>query len=408
MMLECCFLQGHQLLPKVRLRSGLRGRQQQPVDHAAKGSGSLRLRLKASPPDQAASERRVGHQRGSAGSPAERNGHKTQSRFTVKLGGGKQKQNTSATGVRQMGLDQRSQSLKVKFRVGGEGGSIPQVDGAADSDSDAAAFDQAHITEKPATAAESGAAMIGVHPSMTTAARDLNEAAAGDEQHPPVAVLNKHAAGAAVKFSSGGSREADAPPESSNLRAELQPAGPDASQSAQQPMATANGLAEPRAPDMEASNLQQAVGITDLTAAGSQQVSRPGEVAGECVELSGAPAPAHASGLELTPAASAAVHGKAPAAPPALQVGVVEHSRQKGDHSRLTDNELIALPTLVQALREWLDAQTGHIPGIGDPDAGQVGNMPNTSPPCTLRLDQMHSLCTLWLLPNTDMSDVTL
>ena len=121
MMLCGCSLQGQQLLPKVKLRSGLRGRQQRRSNDAAKGSGSLRLRLKASPPDQAASHRRLGPQCGSAGSPAERDGHKTQSKLTVKLGGAKQKQDASAAGVRQMGSDQRSQSLKVKFR-GGRGG----------------------------------------------------------------------------------------------------------------------------------------------------------------------------------------------------------------------------------------------------------------------------------------------
>ena len=397
-MLDRCFLQGQQLLPKVRLRSGLQGQQQQPTDHAAKDGRSLKLRLKASRPDQAASERRVGHQRASAGSPAERNGHKTQSGFTVKLGGRKQKESASAPGARQMGLDQRSQSLKVKFRVGGEGGSIPQVDGAADSDSDAAALHEAHITEKPAAAAENGAAMYGVHPSMTTAAGAPNEAAAGDEQHPPVAVLDRHSGGAAQAVGEADSREADKPLESSSPHAELQIAGPDASQSAQQPMAAAD--AEPRAPDMEASNLQQGASITGLTAASAQQVSRPGEFAGECIKLGGAPAPAHATGLEATPVA---------AAPPALEGDVVESSRQKGDPSGLTDDELAALPILVRALREWLDAQTGHISGIGEPDAAQVApRIPATSLPCMLRLNQMQSFCTLWLLPNTDMCDVTL
>ena len=39
---------------------------------------------------------------------------------------------------------------------------------------------------------------------------------------------------------------------------------------------------------------------------------------------------------------------------------------------RLTDDELAALPVLVSALREWLDAQAGHIPYIGDQEDAQV------------------------------------
>ena len=306
------------------------------------------------------------------GSPAERNGHKTQSRFTVKLGGGKQKQDASATGVQQMRLDQRSQSLKVKFRVGGEGGSIPQVDGAADSDSAAAAFDKAHITGIPAAAAGTGQAMTGAPPSMTTAAQGLNEAAADDEQHPPVAVLNRHAGGAAQAVGEDGSRDADVPLGSSRLHAHLQPAGPDATWAAQQPMAAADVCAEQKLPDLELSNLQQAGGITGLAAAGAQQVSGPHEDAGECIKLSDAHAPPHASGLEALPAASAAKYAEAPAASPPLEGAVKEPSRHKAGHSNLTDDELVALPILVQALREWLDAQAGHIPGIGDPDAAQV------------------------------------
>ena len=374
MMLHDCFLQGQQLLPKVRLRSGLRGQQQPDLNHAAKGGGSLSLRLKASPPDQAALKRRIGHQRGTAGSPAEHNGHKTQSRFTVKLGGGKQKQDTSATGVQQMRLDQRSQSVKVKIRVGGEGGSIPQVDGAVDSDSDAAASDKAHITEKSTAAAGPEQAMIGATPSMTTAAEGPNEAAAGDEQHPSNAVIDKHAREAAQAAGEADMKEADVPLESGSLHAELQPAGQEARHSAQQPVAAASGWAEPRAPAMEA---------------GAQQVSRPCEVAGECTELSGAPAPAHASGLEAAPAASDAEHEGAPAAPPAMEEAVKEPSGHKAGHSSLTDEGLTALPILVRALREWLDAQTGHISGIGEPDTAQVAAaMPATSLPCTLRLNK--------------------
>ena len=390
MTLDCCFLQGQQLLPKVKLRSGLRGQQQLASNRAAKGGGSLSLRLKASPPDQAASKRRVGHQRGSAGSPAERNGHKTQSKFTVKLGGGKQKQDTSATGVRQMGLDQRSQSLKVKLRVGGEGGSIPQVDGATDSDSDAAAFGKAHITEASAAAAESGAAMNGTHPAMTTsAAEGPNGAAASNEQHTSNAVLGRHALGAAGPVTEDGSSEADVAQGSKSLRAELQPAEPDACQASQQPMAAADMNAEPSAPDMEASNLQQGAGMTGLTAAGAQQVSRPREIAGECIKPSGTPAPAHVSGLQPAPPAWAAEHAKAPAAPSALEGDDMEPSGQKGDHSRLTDHELVALPPVVRALREWLDAQTGHIPGIGDLDAAQVAPaIPAPSLPCMRNLNQ--------------------
>ena len=391
MMLHDCSLQSQQLLPKVRLRSGLQGRQQQPADRAAKGDGSHSLRLKASPSGQAASKSRVGHQRGSAGNPAARNGHKTQSGFTVKLGGRKQKQDASATGVRQM--DQRSQSLKVKLRVGGEGGSIPQVDGAVGSDSDAAAFNKAHITEASAAAAGTEQDMIGATPSMITAAEGPNEAAVSDEQHPSNAVLDRHAGGAAQAAGEADNREADVPLESSSPHAELQPAGQEARHSPQQPMAAASGWAEPRAPDMEASNLQQAGVITGPIAAGAQQVSRPCEVAEECIKLSGAPVPAHPSGPEPAPAASAAKHAGALAAPPALERDVMERSGQKGDHRGLTDDELVALPILVRALREWLDAQTGHIPGIGDPDAAQVAPaLPGTSLLCALGFKHMQDL----------------
>ena len=391
-MLHGCSLQGQKLLPKVKLRSGLRGRQQQPSDDAAKGSGCLRLRLKALLPSQAASIHSVGHQRGSAGSPGERNGHKPQSKLTVKLGGGKQKKDTPAEGVQQMGPSQRSQSLKVKFRVGAEGGSIPQVDGAADSDSGAAAFHDTPITESSATAAGSRAIIIGVHPSTNLAAVEgPNGAAAGDEQHPPIAGLDTHADEAAEAVSKDDTWEADAPRESSSLHAELQHAWPDARQAAQQPEAAAGRCAELRAPDMELSNLQQGAGITGLAAEGAQQVDRPYASAEECTELDGVPATAHALGLEPAPAASAAQHAGAPAAHPALEGAVVKPSGPKAGHSGLTDDELAALPLLVRALQEWLDAQTGHILGIGDPDAAQVApTMPGTSLPCMLELKWTH------------------
>lgn len=40
--------------------------------------------------------------------------------------------------------------------------------------------------------------------------------------------------------------------------------------------------------------------------------------------------------------------------------------------SGLTRDDLATLPVLVSALREWLDAQAGRIPGIGDQEVAQV------------------------------------
>ena len=249
--------------------------------------------------------------------------------------------------------------------MGGEGGSIPQVDGAADSDHDAAAFQKAHITDKLAAVAGSGAAMIGIHPVMTTAAAEAPiAAAADDEQHPPTTILT-HAVEAAA-IGEDGCMEAAVPWQRSNVRAELQPAGPEASQAAQQPAAAADVRAEPRAPDMEPSNLQQVAGIAGLAAGGAQQVGRPHDIAGGCIERDCAPATPHASGLEPAPAAAAAEHAHAPASPSALGRDVVEPSGHRTGHRSLTDDELAALPVLVRVLREWLDAQTGHISGDWD------------------------------------------
>lgn len=299
-------VQGQQLLPKVKLGSGLPQRRQSSRKGAGRRGVPPKLRLKAPEPDQAISPREKQHSAQQRGA---------QPRLSVGLGGA-QKQSPPA---QRSDALQKSYSFRVKLRVNSREDSIPQVDGPADFWDDEPAMGDMEVDEAKYMPATHDACMRQTDPLT-------------------MAVLAAAHAGAAQ----------------AGLEPEIRSTKP------------AQGLP----------GAQMQTNTKDHT----PRPDQPQQLHGSGVDAEAGPghasdlAHASVSGLE-TPVPSAEEHvseGAAVAAPAAKQVSNPEPVQEHAEPSSLTADELAALPLVVRALREWLDAQTSRISGIGDPDGAQV------------------------------------
>ena len=286
--------EGQQLLPKVKLRSGLRD----------KGAGSLKVPLKASEPDRATGSRQPGSMRDRA---ATASGQQQMPRLNVKLGGLPQ-QSPPRAAAQQACSGQRNPSLRVKLRVNSLEGSIPQTDGAADSEDDHSAL-----------------------PSQLTIA-------AGDLHHSCQQELH-------AENNPG-----------SGLQQPEEPCGP--AEDPQQPMpsaATFNEVAMTHTADLK----------RELPASPDLLASTQSEQAGSMPSITDA---ATADSYREHISSQSAEDAHLAADKPSLASGEVQGQTQSG----LTSDELAILPVLVSALREWLNAQAGRLPSIGEQEDAQA------------------------------------
>ena len=268
----------------MKLRSGLRD----------KRAGSLKIRLKASQPAKATGSSTPGSMGGKTETVSKQSKQRQPPRLSVKLGGSQLQSPSKAAGAQQIGTGQRNPSLRVKLRVSSLEKSIPQLDGAADTEDDEATIPPQHHNGHKEPHADSSPA---------------------DEVQQP-----------------------EEPP--------------------QQPV-----------PSSAPVNEVPAAYTADLREGVSSEAPQASKHLAEAEELKlGAPEKAKAT-----------LHPEQSSMPPPMgdDLAASELSLTNGHvpqrtESGLTDDELAALPDLVSALREWLDAQAGRIPGIGDQEDAQV------------------------------------
>ena len=284
---------GQEPLPKVKLRSGLRD----------KRAGSLKVRLKASEADKATGSRMPGSTRGKTEKVISKQSRQQQPpRLSVKLGGSQLQSpsKAAAAAAQQTDTGQRNSSLRVKLRVSSLEKSIPQLDGAADTEDDEVAISPQHHN----------------------------------------AHMETHA----------GSKPADG---------------------LEQPLESCGRVEVPQQPVPSSAPLRE-----ELTAQaadlGERLSTEPALHAGDLAKAEepkpGAPESATAVSHPEQSSIPLAKNNDSAASEPRLSNGHVPQQTESG----LTNVELAALPVLVSALREWLDAQAGRIPGIGDQEIAQV------------------------------------
>ena len=281
---------GQKLLPKVKLRSGLRD----------KRAGSLKVRLKASKPDQGQGSRKPGSTRGRTEGATWQNGRQPP-RLSVKLGGSQLQSPSKAAAAQHLDTGQRNPSLRVKLRVNSLEKSIPQLDGAADTEDDETAMPPQHHNGHMETHAPSSTADRSEQPQEPCRPDETPQ-----QPVPSNAPINEVPVAHTAGLGEGLSAE---------------PA-PQASEH----------LAEAEEPELGA--------------------------------LEKATADSHPEQSSIPPAEN----NDLAASEPGLTNGRVPQQTESG----LTDDELAALSVLVIALREWLDAQAGRIPGVGDQEDAQV------------------------------------
>ena len=299
----------------MKLRSGLRDRR----------ASSLKVRLKASEPDMA-----KGSLRGRAATGSGHAGQQLPARLTVKLGGS-QPQSPPEAGARQLDTVQRTPSLRVKLRVNSLEHRIPQLDGSADGEGDNTILppEQSKADPPPDGAADSddnmdgpaqhSGAAAGQHHDGHEEAHEESRPALGPQQlqEPwgPESPPQHPMPGGAPVNDVPAAHTADFEERPSAEPA--LPAGADLAQ-AEPPPSTAEIVRDVSQPEQS-----------------SSQPARDRDLAASKLSLSNGPVPGQTK-------------------------------------SGLTNDELAALPILVSALRGWLDAQAGRIPGIGDQEDAQV------------------------------------
>jgi hypothetical protein len=284
---------------------------------------------------------------------------------------------------------QRSQSLRVKFRVNSEGG-LPQADGAADSDIDSTIAGDQHngipaglISSEDVQQQEPTQSNIAAAPSVPI----QNEAACDPadagrpackpgpvQTEPPDAAHGKgpdtmhhvedagtlpelHASPAAAQ---GAAAEAFQPEE-----AVLAVPVPSAVKAASRaPQSLQAGHKPGSHVDGEAATAKEPNGQHGQALEGRSGVDAEG--------LDEALKRRQGGASEVDAAALETEQASTPASPGAGRTHGLEPDQDLPGRDGLTDAELVALSLLASALRQWLDAQTSHIPGVGDPEAAQV------------------------------------
>jgi len=370
----------------VKLRSGLRDRR----------GGSLKVRLKAPETDEATGSRQPGNKRGKNGSAGGQNGLERLPRLSVKLGGA-QKQSPPVAAAQHLEPGQKNQSLRVKLRVNSLEGSIPQVDGAADSEDDQHALPHAcsraaadQQNELPASGIAESTCRQEVKqredtPGLSVAYQHAAAAdAAADAMAPPWA--GSKAQQEAYQISTGADAMHGSAPlhevsaahtagttEDAAASVSL-PAGADLAQANQKPVAAefVTAILDPtqtaKPPEADMTDEPLAESRPNLL---NGQAAIPGQPS---VGLAGGPGPA--SRLEESGGAKMDVlsANKEQIGKEQKTGHTVSSKPDQGQshHGGLRKDELAALPLLVSALREWLDTQGYHVPGIGVQEDAQV------------------------------------
>ena len=369
--------QGQELLPEVKLRS--------PVN--PKEGGFLRVRLKASEPSQARHGRQLRQH------TAQGRGQGSLPKISVRVGGAR-RQGGPEAGSPSAEAAQRSQSLRVKFKVNSEGG-LPQVDGAADSDIDSAIADD-HTDAVPAglisrvdfQQQEPKQSNIAAAPSMP-----IQDKAACDPAHAakpacnpgPVQTEPPDAPHSKVSDAMPDAEDAGTLPELHTSPAATRGAAADASQpeeavpaipapsgvkaASYAPQSLQTGHKRESHKGGEAATAEEPNGQHGQALEGRSGVDAEGDVDEALKHRQAGASEVDAAALETEQAGT-------PASPSAGRAPGLEPDQNRPGCEGLTDAELAALPLLASALREWLDAQTSQIPRVGDPEAAQVKPSP--------------------------------
>lgn len=368
----------------MKLRSGLRDRR----------GGSLKVRLKAPETDEATGSRQPGNKQGKNGSAGGQKGLERLPRLSVKLGGA-QKQSPPVVAAQHLEPGQKNQSLRVKLRVNSLEGSIPQVDGAADSENDQHSVP--HACSRAAADQQNELLASGIAestcrqevkqredtPGLSVACQHAAAAdAAADAMAPPWA--GSKAQQEAYQISTGADAMHDSAPMHEVSAAHTAETSEDAAASVSLPAGA--DLAQAKKPvaaefvtailDPTQTAKPPEADMTDEPLAESRpnflngQALIPGQPS---VDLAGGPGPAsrleESGGAKMDVLSASREHiGKGEAG---LIVSSQPDQAQLHDGGLMKD-ELAALPLLVRALREWLDTQGYHVPGIGVQEDAQV------------------------------------
>ena len=370
--------QGQEVLPEVKLRS--------PV--SPKEGGPLRVRLKASEPSQARHGRQLRQH------TAQGRGQGSLPKISVRVGGAS-RQGGPEAGSPSAKAAQRSQSLRVKFRVNSEGG-LPQVDGAADSDIDSAIAGNHNegvpaglISSVDVQQQEPKQSNIAADPSVPIqdrAACDPADAAKPACNPGPVQTEPPDAPHSKGSDAMPHAEDAGTLPELHASPAAARNAAADASQpeeavpaisapsavkaASHAPQSLQTGHKPESHIDGEAATAKEPNGQHGQALKGRSGVDAEGDVDEALKHRQGSASEVDAAALETELAGT-------PASPGAGRPPGLEPDQNRPGCEGLTDAELAALPLLASALREWLDVQTSHIPGVGDSEAAQVKPSPD-------------------------------